>query len=127
MGAKLAVQVEETNLRSLAPPEAAQIFEMLRTRIIASDAFEKAPDGVEGMAVLVRAQPSLQSNLLDFLEALPAERLGAWVCGGWASALKNPAAVKRFDQLLEGWSKNGSAMLKVTAASTLRTRTQGGR
>lgn len=127
MAAKLAVQAEEMNLRALAPPEAAQVFEMLRTRIIASDSFEKTPDGAEGMAVLVRAQPSLQSNLLDFLEALPAERLGAWVCGGWASALKDPAAVKRFDQLLEGWSKNGSTMLKATAASTLRTRTQGGR
>ena len=121
------MQVEETSLRALAPPEAAQVFEMLRARIIASDSFEKAPDGVEGMVVLVRAQPSLQTNLLDFLDSLPANRLGAWVCGGWASALKDPAAVKRFDQLLEGWSKNGSTMLKATAASTLRTRTQGGR
>jgi predicted KAP-like P-loop ATPase len=127
LGAKLAVQAEEANLRSLAPPEAAQVFEMLRTRIIASDSFEKAPDGVDGMAVLVRAQPSLQMNLLDFLEALPTDRLGAWVCGGWANALKDPAAVKRFDQLLEGWSKNGSSLLKVTAANTLRMRTQGGR
>jgi hypothetical protein len=78
MGAKLAVKGEETNLRSLAPPEAAQVFEMLRTRIIASDSFEKAPDGVDGIGVLVRAQPSLQTNLLDFLEALTANRLGPW-------------------------------------------------
>lgn len=127
MGAKLAVQGEEAHLRSLAPPEAAQVFEMLRTRIIASDSFEKAPDGVDGMAVLVRAQPSLQTNLLDFLEALPANRLGAWVCGGWSSVLKDATAVKRFDQLLEVWNKNGTSMLKLTAASTLRTRTQGGR
>ncbi len=127
LGGRLAVQVEDTSLRALAPPEAAQVFEMLRARIVASDSFEKAPDGVEGMVVLVRAQPSLQTNLLDFLDSLPANRLGAWVCGGWASALKDPTAVKRFDQLLEGWSKNGSTMLKATAASTLRTRTHGGR
>ena len=127
LGGRLAVQVEETSLRALAPPEAAQVFEMLRARIVASDSFEKAPDGIEGMVVLVRAQPSLQTNLLDFLDSLPANRLGAWVCGGWASALKDPTSVKRFDQLLEGWSKNGSTMLKATAASTLRTRTHGGR
>ncbi len=127
MGARLAVQGEEANLRSLAPPEAAQVFEMLRTRIIASDSFEKAPDGVDGIAVLVRAQPSLQTNLLDFLEALPANRLGPWVCSGWTTALKDADTVKRFDQLLEGWSKNGSSILKLTAANTLRTRTQGGR
>jgi predicted KAP-like P-loop ATPase len=127
MGAKLAVQGEEANLRSLAPPEAAQVFEMLRTRIIASDSFDKAPDGVDGIAVLVRAQPSLQTNLLDFLEALPANRLGPWVCSGWTTALKDAAAVKRFGQLLDGWSKNGSSILKLTAANTLRTRTQGER
>ena len=127
MGAKLAVQGEETNLRSLAPPEAAQVFEMLRTRIIASDSFEKAAEGVDGIAVLVRAQPSLQTNLLDFLEALPPNRLGPWVCSGWTTALKDAPAVKRFDQLVEGWSKNGSSILKLTAANTLRTRTQGGR
>ncbi len=127
MGARLAVQGEEANLRSLAPPEAAQVFEMLRTRIIASDSFEKAPDGVDGIAVLVRAQPSLQTNLLDFLEALPANHLGPWACSGWTTALKDADAVKRFDQLLGGWGKNGSSILKLTAANTLRTRTQGGR
>ncbi len=127
LGVRLAVQAEEVNLRGLAPPEAAQVFEMLRTRIIASDSFERAPDGVAGVEVLVRAQPSLQSNLLDFLEALPANRLGPWVCSGWANALKDPSAVKRFEQLLEVWSKNGGQLLKAAATNTLRTRTQGGR
>jgi hypothetical protein len=127
LGGKLAVQAEEMALRSLAPPEAAQVFEVLRTRIIASDSFDKAPDGVEGMGVLVRAQPTLQANLLDFLEALPANRLGAWVCSGWGSVLKDPSTTRRFDQLLEVWSKNGGPVLKPAAATTLRTRTPGGR
>lgn len=127
LGGRLAVQAEETTLRPLAPPEAAQVFEVLRTRIIASDSFERAPDGVEGMGVLVRAQPSLQTNLLDFLGALPTNRLGAWACSGWGKVLKDPSAVRRFDQLLDVWSKNGNSLLKAAAANTLRTRTQGGR
>ena len=127
LGGKFAVQAEDASLRSLAPPEAAQVFEVLRTRIIASDSFDRAPDGVDGMGVLVRAQPSLQTNLLDFLEALPANRLGAWACSGWGNVLKDPSHAKRFDQLLELWSKSGSSVLKLAAASTLRTRTPGGR
>jgi hypothetical protein len=67
LGGRLAVQAEETSLRSLAPPEAAQVFEMLRARIVASGSFDKAPHGVEGLTVLVRAQPPLKPNLLDFL------------------------------------------------------------
>lgn len=127
LAGKMAVQVEETGLRSLAPPEAAQVFEMLRARIVASGSFDKAPNGVEGLAVLVRAQPALQPNLLDFLEALPAAQLGPWVCSGWATSLKDPASSKRFDQLLEVWSTDGGTVLKTVAASALRTRTPGGR
>lgn len=127
LAGKMAVQAEEMGLRSLAPPEAAQVFEMLRARIVASGSFDKAPNGVEGLAVLVRAQPALQPNLLDFLEALPAAQLGPWVCSGWATSLKDPASSKRFDQLLEVWSTTGGTVLKTVAASALRTRTPGGR
>lgn len=127
LAGKMAVQAEETAMRSLAPPEAAQIFEMLRARIVASGSFDKAPNGVEGMAVLVRAQPALQTNLLDFLEALPAAQLGPWVCSGWATSLKDPASSKRFEQLLEVWSTTGGTILKTVASSALRTRTPAGR
>lgn len=127
LGSKLAVQAEESNLRRLATPEAAQIFEIVRARIMASDTFDKQPDGIAGLEVLVRAQSSLQSNLLDFLESLPPTRLGVWVCAGWSNALKDTVAIARFDQLLEVWSKSGSAFLKTTAGNSLRTRVQGGR
>jgi hypothetical protein len=127
LGSKLAVQPEEANLRRLAMPEAAQIFEIVRARIMASASFEKQPDGIAGLEVLVRAQPSLQTNLLDLLESLPSSRLGGWVCAGWNNALKDPAAVNRLNQLLEVWSNGGSPILKTTAANVLRTRPQGGR
>jgi predicted KAP-like P-loop ATPase len=126
-GQKLAVQAYEIDLRKLAPPEAAQVFEILRSRIVGSANFETEPPGVAGMAVLVKAQPVLQNNLLDFLESLPGEQLGAWVCAGWDSAVKDPEMVKRFDKLLRDWSENGGTFLKASASGVLRTRKQGGR
>jgi predicted KAP-like P-loop ATPase len=126
-GQKLAVQAYESDLRKLAPPEAAQIFEILRSRIVGSANFETEPSGVAGMAVLVKAQPILQKNLLDFLESLPKEKLGAWVCAGWDSAIKDTDIVKRFDTLLRDWSENGGNFLKASASGVLRTRKQGGR
>jgi len=125
MGSKLVVQGELASLRKLATPEAAQVFDLIASRIIASDNFMKAPDGAAGLEVLVQAHPSLQTNLLDFFERLPLNRLGPWVCTGWTSALRDPEAIKRFDQLLETWSKDGSATLKTAAANIIRTRTQG--
>jgi hypothetical protein len=84
------VQAFEGELKQLVPAEAAQVFEELRGRVMGSDAFETAPPGVDGMAVLVRAHPILQPNLLDLLEALPADRCGPWPASGWEGVIKSP-------------------------------------
>ena len=126
-GPKLAVQALEDDLKKLAPPEAAQVFEIIRSRIIGSDSFDKEPPGVAGLAVLVKVQPVLQSNLLDFLENLPRTRVGPWACAGWESVIKDADAIKRFDLLLESWGQGENRFLKAAAAGVLKTRKQGGR
>jgi len=125
LGPKFAVQALETELRKLALPEAAQVLDLVRARILASDTFDTEPAGVAGMAVLVRAQPMLQGNLLDFLEGLPRQRLGAWACSGWEGVIKDPEQNRRYDQLLEAWKTEGAPVLKGVAGAALRTRNQG--
>lgn len=125
-GSKFAVQALETDLKRLAPPEAAQVFEAVRGRIVGGDSFDVEPPGAAGLAVLVKAQPILQSSLLDFLEALPRGRLGPWVCSGWESVIKDADASQRFDRMLQAWGRDGSAILKAAAQGVLRTR-QGNR
>lgn len=125
-GGKFVVQGLEGDLKRLAPPEAAKVFEAVRGRIVGGDSFDTEPAGVDGLAVLVKAHPTLQSNLLDFLEALPQGRLGPWACRGWESALKDAEATQRFNRLLQSWEKDGGAMLKAAANGVLRTR-QGAR
>lgn len=119
---KFAVQGLESDLRRLAPAEAAQVFEAVRGRIVGSDSFSAQPPGAAGLEVLVKAQPSLQDSLIDFLESLPSDRLGAWACSGWEGVLTDAAVSERFNRLLETWSGQGGAMLKATANSVLRTR-----
>jgi len=121
-GGKFTVQGLETDLKRLAPPEAAQIFEAMRGRIVGSDSFDTEPPGAAGLAVLVKAHATLQSSLLDFLEALPRNRLGPWVCSGWEGILKDGDAAQRFDRLLQIWGKEGGVMLKAAASGVLRTR-----
>lgn len=119
-GGKLAVQALESDLKRLAAPEAAQVFEAVRARIIGGDAFETAPPGIDGLAVLVKAQPMLQKNLVDFLEALPRDQLGAWVCSGWEGVLKESEQRQRFDRLLSTWGAESNPMLKSVASNVLR-------
>ena len=122
LGGKFAVQGLEADLKRLALPEAAQVFEEVRGRIVGGDSFDTEPPGAAGLAVLVKAHPPLQRNLVDFLDALPRGRLGPWVCGGWEGVLKDTEAVQRFDLLLEVWGKDGGQMLKAAARGVLRTR-----
>lgn len=126
-GPKLSVQALEAELKQLAQPEAEKLFEAVRTKIMSGDTFDTQPAGIEGMVVLVKAQPSLQGGLIDFLHALPSSRCGPWVLGGWQSALKDADALARMDRLLDGWSKvTDNQMLKVAAEAAIKT-PKGGR
>ncbi|MCB1924146.1 MAG: NTPase KAP [Gammaproteobacteria bacterium] len=126
LGPKIAVQAFEGELKQLVPAEAAQVFEELRGRVMGGDAFDTAPPGIDGLAVLVRAHPTLQANLLDLLEALPADRCGPWPASGWEGVIKDSDALARFEKLLREWSTSASSFLKTTASAALRTR-KGGR
>ena len=125
LGSKFVVQGFESEVRQLAVPEAAQVLDLVRARIVGGDTFDTEPAGAAGIAVLVKAHPALQGNLLDFLEALPRQRLGAWACTGWEGVIKDPDQSRRYDQLLEAWKRDGSQFLKVAAGAALRTRNQG--
>jgi hypothetical protein len=126
-GPKLSVQALEAELKQLAQPEAEKLFEAVRTKIMSGDTFDTQPAGIEGMVVLVKAQPSLQGSLIDFLHALPSSRCGPWVLGGWQSALKDADALARMGRLLDGWSKvTDNQMLKVAAEAAIKT-PKGGR
>ena len=122
LGDKFTVQGLEADLSRLAPPEAFEVFEAVRGRIVGGDSFDVEPPGAAGLTVLVKAQPTLQRNLVDFLEGLPRGRLGPWVCKGWEGVLKEPEEIVRFERMLTVWSTDGSPTLKIAASGTLRTR-----
>ena len=124
LGSKFAVQGLENDLKQLATPEATEVFEAVCGRIIGSDNLDTEPPGVAGLSVLVKAQPSFQRNLVDFLGTLPHDQLGPWICRGWEGVLKEPEANRKFDHLLQIWAQEGGPILKAAAGGILRTRQQ---
>lgn len=103
-GPKLAVQGLDSEIRRLKAPEAAQIFEAVRARIMSSGSFETQPSGIDGLVVLVKAYPALQSSLVDLLENLPRHKIGPWVVRGWEGVISEGAAADRFARVLQAWS-----------------------
>jgi hypothetical protein len=103
VGPELVIRGVEPRLKSLKPEELEMLFELLRARIIQSDSFERKPDGILGIIALVKSHPPLQGRLVDLLESLPKDRLGAWATLGWAGVFTDATIQKRFATLLSTW------------------------
>ena len=126
-GGKMTVQGYEAELKQLVQPEADKVFEAVRTKIMGAGAFEILPAGVDGLIVLVKAQPGLQSKLLDFLEALPTSKCGPWAVRGWQGVVKDMECVARLTTLLTEWSKVTNNLALKTAAELALKDTKGAR
>lgn len=120
-GGKMMVQGYEAELKQLVQPEADKVFEAVRAKITGTGAFETMPPGVDGLIVLVKAQPGLQGKLLDFLEALPSSKCGPWAVRGWQGVIKDAECVGRLTKLLTDWSKvTNNSTLRATAELALK-------
>lgn len=118
LGPKLTVRSILAEIRALTAPDAAAVFEELRSHIMGSGDLAKRPAGADGITALVEAHPALEVNLLDFLENLPQDKIGAWVTGGWV--IKDQANLTRFDLLMVRWSSASSNKQLEAAASAVR-------
>lgn len=117
MGKKMAAQSIIGDIKELIAPDAALVFDELRLAIVGGDSYMTKPAGVDGMTVLVEAQPQLESSLLDLLESLPANKLGAWVAGGWDTCITDPENKQRLGVLLQEWERTGSSNLKTVISA----------
>ena len=121
MGPQMLVQAMLSELRELVPMEAGRVLEELRSRVMGADSFTKQPEGIAGITVLVKAQPTLQTALLELLQMLPVDSCGPWAVQGWQGAITDPTAQQRFDALLEKWSKSKNGGLAAAAQGVLKT------
>jgi len=125
-GGRMTVQSHEAELKQLVQPEAEKVFEAVRTKIMSTGTLDTKPVGVDGLVILVRAQPGLQSRLMDFLEALPSGKCGPWAVSGWQGVIKDTDCASRLKRLLGDWSKvTNNAGLKASAEAALKDLTGG--
>lgn len=117
LGKKLSIQALEPELKELPPQDLRKLFESLRNKIVIADSFENEPQGVAGMIAIVKKQPVLQSELLDFLEALPKDKTGAWAVTGWEGTIIGESEKQRFQALLSTWSTSKNPFLQGAAAN----------
>jgi hypothetical protein len=120
LGKKLALLPLEGDVKKLTAMQAGAVFEALRGRVIAASSLLTEPEGMAGLAFVVKNQPQLQSQLVSFLESLPADRVGAWVVRGWEGILREPEFLARFERLIAGWAANAKNPGLKAAAKTVQ-------
>ncbi|MVM32443.1 NTPase KAP [Spirosoma sp. HMF4905] len=113
-GGRYAVQTLEPDIKALSERDALRIFEEMRSRILSNSNFDKEPEGIIGLTLVIKSHPELQDKLIELLESLPAQKLGPWVIKGWDGVVSGEAA-RRFDKLVSTWASSGSPFLKAAS------------
>lgn len=121
MGQVLSIQGLSSQLTSLKPEEVTVLFEFIRGRIFRGGNFNKQPDGIEGLKALAKSNSDLQHKLIDFLDSLPTDKLGAWCIAGWNNIITEEETKMRLQTLIKKWSKvANNTFLSKAAEQTLR-------
>ncbi|HEY6154635.1 MAG TPA: Qat anti-phage system ATPase QatA [Candidatus Udaeobacter sp.] len=124
-GKAMAVASAEADVKKLTPDQALAVFKQVSLKVIEAGDFSKQPDGYFGLEALVKAHPGLQSEFVQFFEALPVDKLGAWVATAQPTFFTGQTR-ERFMAVRERWRQEGSDKVKaaLTAFESAGTRSQ---
>lgn len=121
MGPTLMVRGAAGEIAKLTGPEPEEVFEAIRSRILQDDNFTAKPKGVDGLARLVEAHPSLQRRLLEFIRELPVNKVGAWAASTWGACITDTGIVTEFQTTLRSWAEQaGNPVLQKAAEGICR-------
>lgn len=118
MRPSLALKASEAQVTNLNSSEAEQVFDALRTRIIQSDDLQEKPPGFDGLLLVAKSRPELQSKVVALLESLPIRKLGAWVLAGLSQSLTDTKARTQHQEWVKKLaSQDENAALRSAAAA----------
>ena len=101
------------DLKNLTNQESDQVFGAVTQKIMEKGQFETKPKGVDGLIILVQNRPELRKKLIEFIDFIPADKVGVWVVHGWEKAIpKDCDERKRLDQYFDKLKNNGTKVVK---------------
>lgn len=120
-GPRLTVRGLSGEVAKLSGGEAEQVFDALRSMIMAIEDLAREPKGMHGLILLVEHHAGLQRKLLAFLSELPTARIGAWATSNFTNVLADHAIASEFKTLLQTWAtQTENTKLKSAATAVLK-------
>ena len=125
-GSRLGIRAFEPEVKTLTPGDCKIVFASLRERILSTDNLRKIPPGMDGISIVVKHHPQLQSELVQLIGSLDIKELGPWAVKGWNESVTQPQEKNELMKVLNGWSQqDDNKILKNAALAALRS-IQGG-
>jgi KAP-like P-loop domain-containing protein len=119
-GSKLELRTAEPEVRALLPGDANIVFNGLRERILGAGNFSTPPRGIDGLSIVAKHHPSLQSEIISLLGSIDPKELGLWVIKGWNESITNVTASNELSALMQKWAdQDDNRILKQGASAAL--------
>lgn len=126
-GSKLEMRAAEPEVKALLPGDANTVFNGLRERILGTDNFTNPPRGIEGLSIVAKHHPLLQSEVISLLGSIDPKELGLWVVRGWNESITDTAASDGLNALMQKWAnQDDNKILKQGASVALAVLQKGG-
>ena len=119
-GSRLEVRTAEPEVKMLPIGDATIVFNALRERVLGASNLTNLPPGINGLSIVVKHHPSLQSEVVSLLKSIEPRKLGLWVVSGWNESITEPTAKEQLIALMKQWSnQDENQSLKKAAATAL--------
>ena len=103
-GTKIQIRASELEVKLLTKVDAGIVFNGLCERVLGAGSFQTAPQGIEGLSIVAKHHPHLQSELVALLETFDPKNLGLWVVKGWNESITDAQAREKLIKVFGVWA-----------------------
>ncbi len=109
----MAIVGRVDDLKNLTDEESNQIFGIIAQKIMEKGQFDMKPKGIDGLIALVQNKPELRKSIVNFIESIPADKVGVWIINGWDKAIpKDCDERKGLTQYFTKLKSEGTSIVK---------------
>lgn len=99
-------------IKGLTEENTSKAFEIISGNISSSD-LSQEPAGFAGIKVLVELHPDLRTQLVDFVSALPYDKVDTWIITGWEAAIPTGSPERlKLEEYFDKLKENGNELVK---------------
>lgn len=107
-GSRMAMQGQQANIAALPDPLARLLFRQLEKLAVKENSWQTESKPMKGLIYLVQQHATLESDLINLFQAIPAQELGTWVASNLDS-IQSAAGLQAKTEFFNNVQRNEEA------------------